>query len=202
MCLRGWNHSRLLLRSRPRRKVIASLEKPGKRLSALGCRRSARMLCVAVAINQILHRVANPFLVATKTEMLTGRTPSAESLQPLSVLRHSRINAVGPRQNASCEITHFLESCLPQEIDCLAAAHAGAAVRDDLAAGVELVHALGQIAKRDQISVQVADLIFVRLAHIEDKDVLSGIESLLQLFGLNLGHVGGHWRFFSADTPA
>ena len=49
---------------------------------------------------------------------------------------------------------------------------------DDLPARVEFAHALRQIAEWDEISIQVADLVFVRLAHIENKNVGLGVELL------------------------
>ncbi len=67
----------------------------------------------------------------------------------------------------------FLESCLPEEIHGFGAARARAAVGDDLAAGVEFVHSFGQIAQGDQVAVDVADLVFVWLAHVEDEDIAS-----------------------------
>ena len=44
---------------------------------------------------------------------------------------------------------------------------------DDFAAGVEFVHALGQITQRDKVSADVADLVFVRLANVQNEKVFA-----------------------------
>ena len=87
----------------------------------------------------------------------------------LSVLRHRLVHSVSPGQNSAGKIVDFLESRLLQEIYRLGAAHARAAVGHNFAAGIEFMHPLGQIAQRNQIAVDVADLIFVGLADIEHK---------------------------------
>ena len=74
---------------------------------------------------------------------------------------------------------HFTESGLPQEVHRLRAARAGAAVSDDLAAGVEFINAFRKITQWDQVSANVADLIFVRLANVQDEDVFSRIQTSL-----------------------
>ena len=50
----------------------------------------------------------------------------------------------------------------------------------------------GSIAQRDEIPADVADLIFVRLAHIEDEDVVASVESGFQFLGLNFRHGCSH----------
>ena len=57
------------------------------------------------------------------------------------------------------------------------------AMDDDLAAGVELADALGQVIQRDKVSAEVADLVFVRLAHLEYEQVIAGVEPPLQFLG-------------------
>jgi len=57
----------------------------------------------------------------------------------------------------------------------------------DLAAGIELMHALGQIAKRNQVSADVANLVFMRFAHVEHKDVFARVQAALEFFYLNFG---------------
>ena len=54
----------------------------------------------------------------------------------------------------------------------------------DLAAGIELVHPLGQIAQRDQMPAKVADLILVRLANVEHEKVFARIQTPLEFFDL------------------
>jgi hypothetical protein len=54
---------------------------------------------------------------------------------------------------------------------------------DDLAAGVEFAEAFGQFVHRNQVSAEVADLVLVRLAHLEHEQVIAGIEPPLQFLG-------------------
>ena len=64
-----------------------------------------------------------------------------------------------------------------------------AAVRDDLARAVELVHAPRQFAERNQVPVDIADLIFVRLAHVQNVDIVAAIEPRLQLRRRNFRNI-------------
>ena len=57
----------------------------------------------------------------------------------------------------------------------------------DFFAGVEFVYAVRQITQRNQMSAEIADLIFVRLADVEDEEVLTAIETLLQFLHLHFG---------------
>jgi hypothetical protein len=61
---------------------------------------------------------------------------------PASVLRHLRIDAIRPGENSTRQVVDLLEPSLPQEVDCLGAARPGAAMGDDLAAGIEFAQAL------------------------------------------------------------
>ncbi len=71
---------------------------------------------------------------------------------------------------------------------------------DDLAAGIQFVHALGQVVERDQVSAEIADLIFVRLAHVEDKQVLARVTPPLQFFDGNFRKLVLHRLFFPSDA--
>ena len=106
------------------------------------------------------------------------------------VLRHLGVHFVRPRRNASGKIQHILKPCLLEELDCFGAASTHLAVGHDLAAGIEFTDALGQVVDGDQVSAQVADLVFVRFAHVENKNVFSSIEPALELFRLDLGVKG------------
>src|SRR5205823_3841408 len=117
-----------------------------------------------------------------------------------SVLRHFRVHPVGPGQNPASEIMDLLESSLAQEVHSLGAAHTGAAVGHNFAAGVEFVDALGQIAQRDKISINVADLVLVRLADIEHENVFTGIEPTLQFLYLNFGNPRFHRFLLTTDS--
>src|SRR5690242_15088330 len=71
---------------------------------------------------------------------------------------------------------------------------------DDLTTRIQFIHAFRQIAERNQVSIEIADLIFMRLANIEDVDVLSGIQTALQFFGLNLRRSGAYRSFLAANA--
>src|SRR6266403_4645634 len=55
--------------------------------------------------------------------------------------------------------------------------------------------------EREEMSLQIADLVFVRLAHIENEQIISAIEPGLQFARSNLRHLyGGTGSFFAAHT--
>src|SRR5262245_55302781 len=96
---------------------------------------------------------------------LARTTPTQMSEPPgdptRSILRHARIDLVGPRQDSAFQILDPGETGLPEEVDRLPAAHTAAAVRDDVVGGRELVHPGRQLAQRDQVgSRDAADLPF------------------------------------------
>ena len=68
---------------------------------------------------------------------------------------------------------------LAKEVDCFGAPHSALAVRDDLATRIEFMDACRKVAKRDQVPTDVADLVLMRLANVEDEDVLTGIQAAL-----------------------
>jgi hypothetical protein len=102
--------------------------------------------------------------------LLSGMAAGDQGVRIISILRHLRIYPICPGENASCKVVHLPETCLAQKGDGFAAAHAGAAMGHDLAAGIEFVDTLWQIAQGDEVSADVADLVFVRLAHVKDED--------------------------------
>src|SRR6202000_1134179 len=65
-----------------------------------------------------------------------------------------------------------------------------------LAVGIELVEAVRQVAKRNQRRTHVNDLILMRLTHIEDEDIFSGIEAALQFNRRNLRNSVLHGCWF------
>src|SRR5258705_111322 len=79
----------------------------------------------------------------------------------------------GPREDAARQVRTFAETGLPQEGDRVCGAHATAAMRYDLPRTIQLVDSRGQIAQRDQMALQIADLVFVRLAHVQNENVVA-----------------------------
>src|SRR5947209_7082253 len=59
--------------------------------------------------------------------------PKSRRTNASSILRHSWIYLIRPGQDSARKVLHLAESCLTQEVDGLAAADAGTAVRNDLA---------------------------------------------------------------------
>src|SRR5215469_14388023 len=118
-----------------------------------------------------------------------------------SVLWDFRVHAIRPRRDSASEVVDLGESGLLQKRDGLGTAAAHLAVDDDFAAGVEFVHALRQIVERDQVSADIANLIFVRLADIEDEQIVLRVQAPLQFFDLNLGNSARH-RFLLPTNAA
>src|SRR5215470_20436141 len=92
----------------------------------------------------------------------------------LSVLRHCRVDTIRPGQDSTFEVSGFVETGLLQESDRLGAAYSAAAMDDHLFSWIQLLHSLGEIVQRDEISVEVADLVLVGLAHIQNEHILFG----------------------------
>src|ERR1700735_5288830 len=78
----------------------------------------------------------------------------------LSVLRHLRIDALRPRGNSTSEVVYVSEAGLLEQSYGFGASSAHLAMGYNLALGVELVQAVGQIIERNKMSAEVADLIF------------------------------------------
>src|SRR5271168_502578 len=110
----------------------------------------------------------------------------------LSVLWHLRIHAVGPGCDPAGQVVYFGEPRLLQERDCLGAAAAHLAVDHNFAAGIQFVHALGQIIQRNEMSAKIADLVLVGLAHVEDENVFLRVQTALQFFDLNFRNSISH----------
>src|SRR5262250_2058948 len=72
---------------------------------------------------------------------------------------------------------------------------------NDFARRIELVYPTGQFTERNQMAVQIADLKFVRLAHVENEKIIAVIETRLQFARSNFGNLDT-WsrRFFAADA--
>src|SRR5580692_8008496 len=71
---------------------------------------------------------------------------------------------------------------------------------NDLAAGIEFVHALWQIAQRDEMPLNIANLILVGLAYVEHEKILARIQTPLELFDLYFGNACFHRFLLAADA--
>ena len=103
-------------------------------------------------------------------------------LRPIfgSILRNAGIDFVGPGEDSAFEVQDFAEAGFAQEIDGFGGALAAAAMRYDFARSVEFVHAARKFAERDQFPVEIADLIFVRFAHVENEKIVAFVEPRFQ----------------------
>ena len=70
----------------------------------------------------------------------------------------------------------------------------------NLAAGIQFVNTLGQLSERNQIAIDVADLVFMRLANVEHEQVFAGIKPTLQFFYLNFRNCCFHWFLLTTDS--
>jgi hypothetical protein len=86
-----------------------------------------------------------------------------------SVFRNGRINLVGPGEDAALQVEDFAETRLAQEIHGLRRTLSAAAMRHDFSRGIEFVNAPRQLPEREKVPFEIADLVFVGLAHIENE---------------------------------
>jgi len=119
-----------------------------------------------------------------------------------SVARDGRVDFGGPGEDTAAKIRNLAETGLAEEVDGLRGTLAALAVRNDFARGIEFMNAARELAERDQVSVQIADLIFVGLADIQDEDIVSAIEPFLQFAGSNFRDVEIGLGFFFAANAA
>src|SRR5262249_20905675 len=78
-------------------------------------------------------------------------------------------------------VLQLLKTLLPQELDRLGAAHAALAVDDHLLVWVQLAEALRELRQRHQHAAwNAANLVFLRIADIEDKHLLAAVEAAFQ----------------------
>src|SRR6266849_8163206 len=119
-----------------------------------------------------------------------------------SVFRQRGVHFIRPGEDAALEVPDLAEAGLAQELDGLGRALSAAAVRDDFARAVELVRASRQLSQRDQMAAEVADLILVRLADVEDEDLLAAVQTRLQLAGGDFRHLRGRRRSLLAADAA
>src|SRR3989442_9550421 len=119
-----------------------------------------------------------------------------------SVLWNGRIHFVGPREDSALEIENLPEAHFTKEIHGFRGALSAPAMRHDFARRIQLMHAPRQLAERNEVPLEIADLVFVRLAHIQDKQIVSMIQPRLKLMRRNLRHLHRWAGSFFAAHPA
>src|SRR5829696_6231656 len=86
------------------------------------------------------------------------------------VLGLRRIDLVDPFQDPAAQVLHVREADRLQELHCLRAAAAHLALSDDFAIAWQLLVAPRQLTEwNERRPGNPVDLVFVRLAHIEDE---------------------------------
>jgi len=100
-----------------------------------------------------------------------------------SVFRHGAVDFVRPGSDAALDALEVLESLLAQELQGFEGTSAGLAVNIIGLGRVQLGDSLRQRAERDQPRAgKAGNLVFVRLAHVEDLDAeLQVVERFLDL---------------------
>src|SRR6266852_2106650 len=99
-----------------------------------------------------------------------GRSNHAAIIQECkSVLWNGRINLVGPGEDAAFQVEDFAETGFAQEVHSLGGALSAAAMRHDVPRGIEFLDAPRKLSARKQMPLEIADLVFVGLAPIENK---------------------------------
>ena len=83
--------------------------------------------------------------------------------------------------NPAGQIAHPLESLLLQQFNRFDAARSHLAQSHNLLPGAELIQTLQQLRQRDEVPADIGDLVFVLIAHIEQKNVFTGIPLALEI---------------------
>src|SRR5260370_20704266 len=136
-----------------------------------------------MGVNRGLDRGWGRRLPAERNKRTLKGALSSRRRSLSSGLWHRRIDLFRPSQNAAGEVRHIRESSLLQGQRGLLAAYANSAIDDDFA--VLLVCQLGgaalNVADRNQRRTEIRDLMFMRLADVEDEDVFLRIQLPFQL---------------------
>src|SRR5258707_7077195 len=95
----------------------------------------------------------------------------------------------------------FSETRFAQEVHRLRRTLPTAAVGNDLVGGIEYVNAPWKFAQRDEMSIQIANLVFVGFAHIQDEEIVAAVQTLLQFARRDFGNLQiALGLLFAADT--
>src|SRR5215213_268946 len=112
----------------------------------------------------------------------------APTWRPVLVLRHAGVDLLAPGCDAALDVVDVLEALVLQELDGPCAAASGLAVNDEVLVLIQLSQTLRKLAKGYEPHADVGDLVLVRLAHVENVDVLVIVQLALELFDRDLRH--------------
>src|SRR5258708_9333967 len=118
------------------------------------------------------------------------------------ILGHAGIDFVGPCQNPALEVQEFFEAGFLQKLNGVSRAFAAAAMDDHLSRTIQFVHAPREFPERNQFSIQVANLIFMRFAHIEYENIVTAILPRFQILCSNFRNAICHRGSLLTATPA
>ena len=110
-------------------------------------------------------------------------------MQEELVLLHGAINLIGPCENAAFEVLDLRIPSLLQDLVRLRTAAAHLAMHDDVIRRADFIEAVWEFAEWNEtraVAGEIGDLPFVRLTHVDNRDVLPMIEFVLQLGGRDL----------------
>src|SRR5580704_18401148 len=124
-----------------------------------------------------------PFMRRTHTLV-----PRGGAIYCFLVLGNRRVNFVGPRKDTTLQVQYLAKACALQKFNRFGRALAAAAMRHNLSRTVEFAGAFGKITERNQVSAEIANLIFVRLAHVENVQIVAAVETGLQFARGDLRH--------------
>src|ERR1051325_1366599 len=85
-----------------------------------------------------------------------------------SIFGNTGINFIRPGKNSAFEIVNLAEACFAQKIHGFGGAFSTAAMRNNFAGRIEFMDPARQFTQWQQMSLNVANLIFVRLAYVEN----------------------------------
>src|SRR5258708_8057892 len=109
---------------------------------------------------------------------------------------------VGPGEEGGSQIDGFSGARVSQKVHGFGGALAAAAMRHNFPRGIEFVDAPRQFPEGEKMSPQIADLVFVRLAHIENEKIIAAIEAGPEFARSNFRPLhGGAGGFFSPAAP-
>src|SRR5260370_14468530 len=122
-------------------------------------------------------------------------------LAAASVLWNGRINLIGPSEDAAFQVENLAKARLSQEVHGFGGTLSAATMRDDFAGRIEFVDATRQLPKREEMPFEIADLVFVGLAHVENEEIISAVEPGLEFARGDFRHLHGRaGSFFAAHA--
>src|SRR5260221_8355595 len=94
-----------------------------------------------------------------------------------SVFRHGRVDLLGPGGDATLEVVQLAEAGFLQELQRARGAAAALALEHDFIRAIQLAHARGELAERDERGAgNAADVPLEGLAHVDEPELVATIQ--------------------------